>query len=447
MNFGLDSGRQIEIQQKKTGVTGAICVFLVFVVVYFFYALVWSVNSSSIVNSDFYKSHLSAKNFIQGKSIYWQLPSSHGSSAPCFREGIRTLEMEVKNRKDLTADDINTCLHPNLNPPVFTAFVLPIAELSYSSAWQAWTALSLGCAFLAVCVLLLELKQERRRPGIVTLISLFVVFFAYSPVFANYLLGQVAFFLFLILVMSWWLLRRGFLGAAGAALGLAMSLKPFIGVFLIFLVVGRFWRTLFSAIIFSAWLALIGVFLFGVDSYLDYIKIAREVTWISSNWNASLSGFFYRLMGGSCNIQVDCEKDYAPMLALAGSVLVIFISSWRVRLASHEPNKFKADAMFSVAIPSMLLVSPLGWIYYFPLLAITVGIVWANQSDRSRLGHQRLLVILGVVMSFFPMPMEPIWVARENIKIFWDSIWYTYSLLVLFGVSVCLFPAREGLHK
>jgi len=97
--------------------------------------------------------------------------------------------------------------------------------------------------------------------------------------------------------------------------------------------------------------------------------VLKKISWYASSWNVSFLGFFSRLFSFS-------EKNHAfftvPHLT---AVLTLLLSAGLVfylaRLwYTQKTTKEAFDAGFSLVIIAMILLSPLGWTYYFGLFLI-----------------------------------------------------------------------------
>ena len=96
-----------------------------------------------------------------------------------------------------------------------------------------------------------------------------------------------------------WLSRRQQDGRRlGLWIGLASSVKPFLGVFLLDLVIRRQWRALRWAVASSAMLYGLGMAVFGLTSYLEWARVLRNVEWAGAVMNASVAAIPARTIAG-----------------------------------------------------------------------------------------------------------------------------------------------------
>ncbi len=210
-----------------------------------------------------------------------------------YKDGTSTKELEVKDSSER---------HPNLNPPFQILLFSPFGLFDYQTAFWIWFGLSLILGVASIYVVVStscpnENPRARLSPEKVTLFSL--PFFFYFPSFLNIAMGQLAFLLFFLLSLAWVFSRSGKDAYAGFALGVALSLKLFVGIFLLFFLVLRRWRLLGWMIGTSLGCSLLALAALGIDSYQQYRGVLSNITWFAGSWNGSFMGFFTRLFGGA----------------------------------------------------------------------------------------------------------------------------------------------------
>jgi hypothetical protein len=121
-------------------------------------------------------------------------------------------------------------------------------------------------------------------------------------------------------------------------------------VLLLVALVNRQWRTVRWASIATIVAGTTGAVLAGPMSLVQWIEVGRNVTWFPHPLNASLAGLVSR-------------AGWGWHLWLALTILVFaatVVAVWRSR---HVDFGWAACAL------AALLISPLGWVYYLPLLA------------------------------------------------------------------------------
>ncbi len=274
-------------------------------------------------------------------------------------------------------DDVKTPdrdMRPNLNPPFTVLLLSPLSRLPYAAAYLAWTAISLACMAAGGWLLAgAYAKQERRFAWS---LGFLVLLAAYAPTWTSLSLGQTALPVLLLLVAGWRAARDGKEAAAGAILGGALALKPFTGLLLVWFLARRQWRLL-------AWYGgsfaacnLVALAFMDPEVFPRYLAILRTVSWHGMEMNASLFGLLGRLDGRVNHLSEPETGQIALLIGYAASVL---LAGLLILLARRLPPSFSrtgTDLGYGLCLVLMLLISPLGWIYYFPILLISVLVVF-----------------------------------------------------------------------
>lgn len=398
--------------------------------------------------ADFYKFYLSSEYLLDDKPVYWSAPDRSSQTSHCHSDA----KIAEKNMLSLDLmmqlpQEVVLCLHPNLNPPFFVALTTIFATLDYPVAWWIWTALSIFCGLSTLIIIF----KSNIFPTTLSWLQkswLALAFFAYYPTFASISFGQVTLLLLLPLTLAWLTLRNEKHTVAGGLLGLVASIKPLFGLFLISLLISRNLRAVSAFIIVCIVCFILGGLVAGFSSYIEYSKILSEVNWLATNWNGSYSGFFFRLFGGSRNQPWIDMPELSRGLSLVASLITVSMLSWVILRVKGCDNKIKSDVIMAITVPAMLLISPLGWMYYFPFLIITFLVLWSLSSTVSNTRVFRLVLILFLTPTVAPNPLIPLKAINTPKIWFWDAGMYFYLLLFLLCMSavLALFNANP-LHK
>ena len=340
----------------------------------------------------------------------------------------------VKNPSKLSRDT----LHPNLNPPFQTVVMVPLGLLPYGTAFWVWSLLSLAAGLAGATVVARIHHPIRMRAK--DMAAAWLLLLLYFPTFATIIYGQFSLVLLLLLAIVWYAARRGTIVSPGFALGLALSLKLFVGLLLILFLVRRRWRALGWTVGTAVACALIALVVAGPGAYRSYFEVMGSVTWYGASWNASFMGFFTRIFGGSENVPWINAPGLAHALAYGCSALVALGLAWLAR-RPHDDQRDPAafDLAFAFGLVAMLLASPLGWMYYFPVLLITATVGWeaARRSGRRSL---LLLIPLAWILSTTPHALIPVSTGEMDNPFNWFT-WagvYFYALLIFAGALLWL---------
>ncbi len=238
--------------------------------------------------------------------------------------------------------------HVDFTPPLFHALIWPLATLDARSAFIVWTLANLALAWLVMRIILHEVPDVWARHRYWMLAACVV---NAAGVQATLRLGQVSWLVAIMIACAWRAARSSRWAAVGCWTGLAIAFKPFLLLALPVFLVRRRWTAVAVCLPAIALSCFIGIAVFGWTSFTDWIGNLRTVPgpkYLTYFLNASWPG-------------VAARAHLPPIFAIVGSGVLVAVLLWRVRFANED------DSWLLLLIAS-LLVSPLGWIYYQPML-------------------------------------------------------------------------------
>jgi hypothetical protein len=313
----------------------------------------------------------------------------------------------------------------------------PLGLLSYTSAYSIWTIVSILCGLAAVACLGSTLDRGDAR-AVPTLV-LGILLLAYFPTFINVQLGQVALVLLLLLSIVWVAARGGRDTVAGIALGLALTMKLFAALLLLYFLVRRRWRLAAWSVVTLLITTAAGFLVIGPASFREYLHALETVTWYASNWNASFSGFFTRILGGSENVPLVDMPGLARALSYGLSLVGIIGMVWLSWPRAGEPLPAAFDLGFGLTLGLMLLVSPLGWVYYLPLMLIAVAGAWRVS------GPLKWALVAAWILSTIPTPVLQAVEVNDSLSWFtWASVYFYAALAFTLALGLVMWRLRRG---
>jgi hypothetical protein len=212
--------------------------------------------------------------------------------------------------------------------------------------------------------------------------------------------GEMSLLLLLPFTGAWIAARRGRWTAAGALLGACLSVKLFFLVFIAWLVAARAWKGVAAAVTASACCAALGAAVYGVGAYADWLHGLSRVAWWWLPMNVSLRGLAERLLhAGPPYASVFAAPHLAWPLWLALAGVAAAVTAWRTWPGRGTPD---VDRLFAVLLLAALLVSPLGWVYYLPLLTGPL-LALVVRRDLWRGPAGAALALAGLVLLYVPM--------------------------------------------
>jgi len=344
-----------------------------------------------LVRSDFGKLHASARAYLAGRDMY--------DLGPATLSPVR----------GMTGDILHYIQFLNLNPPHFHLILLPLAPLPGRWALIVWGIVSLVCLGVSLRLIAREagvvLTPWRWRLAALALLS-------FAGLGAVAVTGQVSFILLLPMTLAWIRARRGRWAEAGVYLGLAMSVKSFLGIFLPYLVLRRRFDALGAALAAGAGAFVIGLGVFGWEAHRSWIAGLSAVSWEWVAMNASLLGFLKRVLAPSAYYEplLDAPRLIGPTWLLLSGV----IAAVTFAVVATDAGDGAVDRSFGLLLLAALLISPLGWTYYWwlalgPMIVVVAAWSrWNVEADRSTIssaGRWRwALLLVAVPGLIWPLP-------------------------------------------
>ena len=187
------------------------------------------------------------------------------------------------------------------------------------------------------------------RPTIRCLV--FAVAAITNPVLIDLNLGNVSVFVTAILAFVWRGLDRP-LGSV--ALAVAMSVRPTLGLVLVWYLLRRRWRPVVWAIATGLFIVLLTLPIAGIDGYRDYLTVLRNLSEVTGQANnLDLGSTVLRNGGGPLGASLALYGGYALGI---GAMLVSL--------------RYDRETSFLVTIGATLLLAPLLWDHYLSMLLL-----------------------------------------------------------------------------
>jgi hypothetical protein len=226
--------------------------------------------------------------------------------------------------------------------PTLGVSLLPVTALAVAESSIAWYAAHV-LALVAACALMPV------RP-IIQVFAFVIAAFSFAMV-RDMALGNVSVLLLLPLSMAWrWLDRP--LGAIAQAV--AISLRPMLGIVLIWQLLRRRWRAAGWTIGAGLALILITLPFVGVGGYIDYLTVLRNLS--------GVTGVEYNYDLSSTALILGASERTATLVLLSGYAIAVGAILVSLR---HD-----RELSFIVTVTASLLLSPLLWDHYLAILVL-----------------------------------------------------------------------------
>ena len=230
-----------------------------------------------------------------------------------------------------------------LYSPPFAAAMLPFTAVSIDSATVAWYVGRLALFGVACAVMPV-------RPSIRCLT--FAVAALTNPVIGDMNLGNVSVLVTSLLAITWrWLDRV----TGCVALALAMTVRPVLGLVLVWSLLRRHWWPVLWTIVAGIVIVLLSLPFVGIGSYQDYVTVLRNVYDVTGqDNNRDVGSLVLRVGGGPLLASIALYAGFAV------GVVAMLLSL-----------RYDRQTGFMVTIGATLLLSPLLWDHYLTTLLLT----------------------------------------------------------------------------
>jgi alpha-1,2-mannosyltransferase len=279
-------------------------------------------------------------------------------------------------------------LLPFTYPPISALLAVPLAVMSWTTAQWVWTA---GIfAALAVTVWFSFRQAEvDRRPLLFAAVMIACTYL--MPIRDQVRFGQVDILLVALCVADcmakrpWW--PRGFL------IGLATAVKLTPGVFLVYLLITRQWRTFWVATIVTTLLTVLPLLVIREDTLEFWFSALLDPERLGSNagtTNQSMRGMLLRLY----------MNDTVTSVIWVAAVAVVAWYGFRGAYRAYQAK----DPLTAVALVGLMavLLSPVAWIHHLAWVVVVLGAIVGDGRDRVRLW------VAGGVWLYYVLPI-PWW--------------------------------------
>ncbi|MDP1604887.1 MAG: glycosyltransferase family 87 protein [Legionella sp.] len=306
----------------------------------------------------------------------------------------------------------------NLNPPIFLLLFYPLGYLSYQAAIAIWLTLSFVFGLMGAWV---AFYYAFSRAFLTKYwLILFMAYLALFGTLMNYSIAQMGTVLVLLIMLGYHFYLQNNDNLAGFCWGLIISLKLFPALLFIYVLKQRRFKVCAMMGATIALCFLLPLLVYGVTIYSQFYKTMSSIWWYHNSWNASVLGFIYR--GITELNQVEWIMPvYALIFCLTIILYVVNLGSKNVGAAvNHQP--------FCLTLVVMLILSPLGWLYYFPMLIFPLCLLWAKlMQEPEALSSKAQVFLVALFLINFPVNNHSMNSDIVHVKL---SSFYFFGLLL-----------------
>lgn len=332
------------------------------IIAFYFKGLIHSY--SNIVEWDFLCFYLNGKATVDGLSLYD--PSS-------FMNVLSNINLPYKLSDDFYTEAI---LPGVIYPPTTMLLLAPIGYLDLNTANIVWRIFVISFMVIDIVLLYNIFKIHESKWIQLTVIVVITLIFPGSRFTLD--CSQTNFFvLFLILLIykdpdNW---------KAGIYLAIAIIVKPIPIIWVLYYLVNRKWKPLFSFTIAGMVIVLLSIIQLGFKNFITYftsppvLRIPAAV--FSEDVNQSINAVFSRI---SLQLGLESIVEHMNIIVLIVTLLLVIISC----IASYKLYKSNAKASFLIFIPLSLLIFP-GTLTYYAVQLIPLFFAMILIKDKTSL--------------------------------------------------------------
>ncbi|MCL5272578.1 MAG: DUF2029 domain-containing protein [Gammaproteobacteria bacterium] len=349
-----------------------------------------------------------------------------------FYSSIRALMHDENPYAALVADflPIPRTLSNNLCPPVFLVLTYPLGLFSYHTALIFWYLISFfsGLIGAGITFALAYSTDSIIKHGL-SLVLLYMMLFS---TIMNLAIGQIGSILFLFIMLGYYYYLKDRDYLAGTLWAIIISIKLFPGLLFFFVLSERRFKLLFTMLLvcFCCWA--IPLVLYGPQLYQQYYTLMSTISWYADSWNASIYGFLFRLFTFSYNVPHDVRITISLIYLFVFTIALGLYYHFLRAATTDSTNRSVNHYRFCLTLVFMLLLSPLGWIYYFSLLILPLALCWSKEAQKTNAPKRTLgfwllsLFLLNFPFDYVRIGYVPNFLTRATIYSF-----HFYGLLLL----------------
>jgi alpha-1,2-mannosyltransferase len=281
----------------------------------------------------------------------------------------------------------------NLNLPHTHLFLLPLAGLAPRTALLTWTVASV---FVVALCAWNSLRALRWRLPALAWLALAVYLLSWGPAAAFSLTAQLSLLLAGPVTAAWLAARRGDRARAGAWLGLAAAAKPFLFLFVPYLMLKRDWRALGALLLAATATVLAGVLVFTPEAYREWFAQLSRITWGTHYFNASIAGAAERLLGRSFYTGMGRHPWLEIAIVAPATIVIAAVTLARAGRPRPVERARSTDVEWAAILLAALLISPLGWVYYLWIALWPVAATIGHAQPWRHLRRVDLLLVPGL---------------------------------------------------
>lgn len=258
----------------------------------------------------------------------------------------------------------------NLNPPIVLMLFSPLSKQTYSASLMLWSVISFILGLIAMTVsfklAFTPAFLKKNKP------ALYLLYFAFYPALINTAIGQLGTFIACFMMVGYAFYIKKWDVPAAVMWGVIIAMKLFPGLLFCYVLMQRRYKvaSIMAATILTV--SMIPWLVYGSSIYSNYFSMLSHLAWYGDNWNASINGFLFRILSNA-----DSSQEQIFLVKSLYGICFIGVLVWYLKQMASHATALNNHLPFCLTLVFMLLMSPFGWMYYFPLLVLPLCLTWS----------------------------------------------------------------------
>lgn len=291
----------------------------------------------------------------------------------------------------------------NLNPPIILWLFSPLVKFNYYVAASIWSVFSLVLGLIGARIAFhYAFSQDFIKKNGFYLYFFFLLSF---PMLMNTGLAQFGTILLFFMMSGYHLYVKKKDYFAGVVWGAIIAIKFFPALIIIYVLVQRRYKVCVAILSASLLLSLLPLIIYGTVIYTQYFSMMSVIRWYGKSWNGSILGMIYRILV-SGNAQ-----DWLAIKQIYSGLFFIFLLFYVRKMIKTEKLNVPHQS-FCLTLVMMLVLSPFGWLYYFPLLILPFSLTWLSFVAEKPMTMNKFawffcLFLLNIPINNLPLSIMP----------------------------------------
>lgn len=283
---------------------------------------------------------------------------------------------EKSNEKGEKAEKIvktlPVVLSVNVNTPVMSFLLHPFFNVSTTLLTNVivWTAISLFGAALGIFILMMLFESKL---SMIYFMPLLALFYLSWPSIYNLRLGEVSYLLLPIFCAFFFLEKKGFRLLAVILIALLSAMKLFFLIFILFYLFKKEWKYLLIYVVSFLVFFFAPIFYYSVDVYRAFFQTMDNAELIFQHAVFGANGSILGLIERVDRLwQFHLSYHYKKLILLLSAVILLGWYYFFDKKYIAKLSEFSDDIRIGFLTVFALMLSPLGWVYYYVFLLIPI---------------------------------------------------------------------------